>query len=121
MCNAPIPGAILEETTMRKFLMSLFVLAGVLLSGTLPASATAATGLTAKPAITSTATAGKVHFRHHGGIFFGFGGGYPYYGGYPRYRNYSYYQPRYYDNSYAYYSVRRHHRHWCDRHDRWEY
>jgi hypothetical protein len=106
---------------MRKIILSLFVLAGVMLGGTLPASATAATGLIAKSAITSTATADKVHFRRHGGIFFGFGGGYPYYGGYP-YRNYSYYQPRYYDNSYAYYSGRRHHhRHWCDRHDRWEY
>jgi hypothetical protein len=97
---------------MRKFLMSLFVFAGVVLVGTLPASATAATGLTAKPAITSTATADKVHFRRHGGIFLGFGGGY---GGYPYYRR-PYYNNYYYSN----YPVRRH-RHWCDRHDRWEY
>jgi hypothetical protein len=105
---------------MRKLLTSLFVLAGVILGGSLPASATAATGLIAKPAISSTAQVDKVGWRHHGrhgGIFLGFGGGY---GGYP------YYGRRYYNN-YAYsrpsyYGYQRHSgRHWCSRHDRWEY
>lgn len=100
---------------MRKFLMSLFVLAGVLLGGTLPASATAATGLTTKP--TTSVLVDKVgwrgHHGRHGGIFLGFGGGY---GGYPYYRR-PYYNNYYYSN----YPVRHHRRHWCDRHDRWEY
>ncbi len=110
---------------MRKLMMSLFVLAGVIFSASLPASAMTATGVIAKPAMTSPVTADKVHFRHHGGgIFLGFGGGYGGYGGYPyyghRYYNNYAYAPRYYDYSYA--PVRyHHHRHWCSRHDRWEY
>ena len=109
---------------MRKFLMSLFAVAGMILGGSLPASATAVTGLTAKPAIVSPSTVEQVHFRRHGGIFLGFGGGYGGYGGYPYYgnryyNNYGYSRPSYYSYSYA--PVRRHHRHWSNRHDRWEY
>jgi hypothetical protein len=111
--------AIFEETSMRKFVMSFLLLAGILFGGALPASANVASGLSAKPAVTSeVAKAGWRHHGRHGGIFLGFGG-YPY-GGYP------YYGRRYY-NSYAYapsygYGYRRHHgRHWCGRHDRWEY
>jgi hypothetical protein len=100
---------------MRKLLTSLFVLAGVILGGSLPASAAAATGLIAKPAISSAVQVEKAGWRHHGhrrGIFLGFGGGY---GGYP------YYRRPYYNNYYSGYPVRHHRRHWCGRHDRWEY
>ena len=104
---------------MRKLIMSLFVLAGVCLGGALPASATAATGLAVKPAVSSQTAVDQVGYRHHGrhgGLFIGFG--YPqYYGGY------GYSRSRYYNNygynnyDYGYRPYRRHYqRHHYRRH-----
>ena len=106
---------------MRKFFMSLFVLAGVFLGGTLSASANAASGLAVKPAIATTTAVDKVHWRGHRGFGLSIGFGSPYYYGgyYPRQRYYSnyndnyYYQPRYYHR-------RHHHRHhFFRRHHGW--
>src|SRR3990170_2158802 len=107
---------------MRKLVLSLFTIAGIVLGWSGTASANATTGLGAKPAAASESAVEKVGWRRHGhhrfgGLFFGFG--YPaYYGygyGYPRYRYYDdddyYYRPRYY-----YYGHRRHRHH---RHHRW--
>ena len=106
---------------MRKFLMSMFILAGVLFSGSLPASANAAAGLTANPVVKSESLVEKArwgHRRHHG-LYFGFGVPFVGYGyGYPRYRyydDYSYSRPRYYYRSYGRHRLYRHHHrrhHW---------
>ncbi len=91
---------------MRKLVMSLFVLASVFLSGSLPASANAASGLAVKPAVTSEAIVDKVGWGHrrHGGLYFGFG--YPAYYGYN-----SHYRNRYYDDDYSYRPRYYHRRH----------
>ena len=111
---------------MRKLILSTLMLAGLALGAAGPVSAAAATGLAVKPAGAESVSTNKVNFRHHGfgGLGFGFGWGYPRYYGYsyaPRYRyydNYGYDRPRY---SYYSYNSRRHHRHYCERHNRWEY
>ncbi len=103
---------------MRKLIMSLFVLAGVCLGGALPASATAATGLAVKPAVTADSAVDQVTYRRHrrhGGLFIGFG--YPaYYGGY------GYSRSRYYDDysyrPYRYYNRRHHNRHYYRHYNR---
>ena len=106
---------------MRNLAISLLVLAGTTLGGALPASANATAGLAAKPAIASETLAHKAHWRHHGFGGFYFGTGYQGYYGYPRYRYYDDYAYRPRVHSYYSYAPRYRHRHWCGRHDRWEY
>jgi hypothetical protein len=111
---------------MRKILLSMLVLAGLAFASVVPASANAAGALVQKPTMSSESGVVKAGWRHrhHHGLSIGFGWGYPRYYGYPRYRyydDYSYSRPRYY-RSYSYYApVRHHRRHWCNRHDRWEW
>jgi len=103
---------------MRKLTVALSGLSALTLLFSAPASANVGAGVVHKPAIADASPVTKVWHRHHGfGLYFGT----PYYSYYPRYRYYDdyYYRPRYY--SYYSYPYRRHHRHWCGRHDRWEY
>lgn len=120
----------LVETPMRKFVMSLSVLAGLLFAGTLPASANAAAGLTAMQVEKSSGlvTEARWHrgwghrgwgWRHHrrwgGGLHYGIGWPY-YYGFYPRHRYY--YDDYYYGGPYYRYGWghrRWHHRGWGHR------
>ncbi|MBS0269885.1 MAG: VrrB protein [Proteobacteria bacterium] len=118
---------------MRKLVMSLSVLAGLLLAGAAPASANAAAGLTAmqvqvdkSPGLVTKARwhRGWGHrgwgWRHHRrwgrGIYFGFGWPY-YYGYYPRHRYYYDDDDYYYGGPYYGYYGGYRHRHW--RHHGW--
>ena len=103
---------------MRKLVMSLSVLAGLLFAGTIPASANAAAGLTAVqvPSGQGVVTQARWHHgwghRGWGGLYFGFG---PYWGFYPRHRYYYYDDDYYYYRPYYYYGGHRwhhHHRYW---------
>lgn len=108
---------------MRKYLMTLLGILGLAVTFAMPASANAGAGLAHKPVAAAESGVTKVWHHHGGGLGFGLYFGRPsYYSYYPRYRYYDdeyYYRPR----SYSYYSYapRRHHRHWCNRHDRWEW
>jgi hypothetical protein len=112
-----------REKPMRKLVMSLSVLAGLLFAGTIPASANAAAGLTAVqvPGGPGVVTEAGWHhgWGHHGwghrgwggrGLYFGFG--LPYWGYYPRYRYYDYDDDYYYYRPYYYYGGRRWHHHY---------
>ena len=113
---------------MRKLVMSLSVLAGLLLAGAAPASANAAAGLTAMQVQVDKSpglvTEARYHrgwhrgWRHHRrwgrGIYFGLGWPY-YYGYYPRRRYY--YDDDYYGGPYYGYYGGYRHRHW--RHHGW--
>ncbi|HET6389109.1 VrrB protein [Hyphomicrobium sp.] len=109
---------------MRKLIMSLSILAGLLFAGTLPSSANAAAGLTAaKPKVEQTeAPVTQARWRHrhrHWGpnIYFGFGA--PYFYG-PRYGYYDgYYGRPYYGYRYRrHWRHHHHHRGWGHRHHR---
>ena len=112
---------------MLKPILAVLALTGLMFGPVTPASALTA-GAIVKPAANDAKSgivqAGWRH-HHHRGLSIGFGWGYPRSYGYPRYRysdDYSYYRPRYYRPSYSYYApVRNRHRHWCNRHDRWEW
>ena len=108
---------------MRKYLAIGVGILGLALASAIPASANVAAGVAHKPVAAAESGVTKVFHRHHGGLGFGLYFGRPSYYSYaPRYRYYDdeyNYRPR----SYSYYSYapRRHHRHWCNNHDRWEY
>jgi hypothetical protein len=111
---------------MRKYLVTLIGILGLAVAFAVPASANVATGMTHKPVAAADSGVTKVRYGHHGrhgGLGFGLYFGRPsYYSYYPRYRYYNddyNYRPR----TYSYYSSspRRHGRHWCNRHDRWEW
>ena len=114
---------------MRRILLSVLAIVGLALTTAVPASANAAGVMVSRPAQASESSVvhvGHWHHGHRGGLSIGFGWGYPRYYGYPRYSyydDYSYYRPRtYYRPSYSYYApVRHHRRHWCNRHDRYEW
>ena len=100
---------------MRKFLALTLALAGALVLGAQSVSALTATAIGPKSAVTSDGgtSAQHVHRRGHRGFGLGFG-----FYNYPRYRyynNYDYDRPRY-----SYYSSNQG-RHYCRRHQRWEY
>lgn len=105
---------------MYKLSAALSGLTALTLLFSAPASANVGAGIAHTPSIAAGSQVTKVWHHHHGfryGLYFGA----PYYS-YPRYRYYDdyYYRPRYYSyNSYAPYG--HHRRHWCGRHDRWEY
>ncbi len=104
---------------MRKFLALSLALSGALLLGAQTASALPATAVGSKAAVAveGGGPAQHVHWRGHNR---GFGIGFGFYN-YPRYRyynNYDYDQPRY---SYYSQNYRHHRRHYCERHNRWEY
>lgn len=95
---------------MRKLIMSLSILAGLLFAGTISSTANAAAGLTVtKPKVEeSQGEVTKARYRRHWGgpnIYFGFGS--PYFYG-PRY---GYYDDYYYGRPYYYRGHRRHWRH----------
>ena len=105
---------------MRKTIAIVLGVIGLALALAVPASANAGSGIAHKPVMATESGVTKVFHRHHGGLRFGLAFGAPYYYG-SRYRNYDddyYDRPRY---SYYSYAPRRHHRHWCNRHDRWEW
>jgi hypothetical protein len=103
---------------MRKLVMSLAVVGGLLFVGTPPAPANAAAGLTADRIHQGEGLVEKTGWRHRrwrhrhwrgGGIYLGL----PFvsWGYYPRYRYYNDYYPYY--GGYYYRGPRwRHHRHW---------
>ena len=101
---------------MRKLLSLTFALAGALLLGAQSASALPATGLGSKAAVAAEGGSATQQVRwghHHRGFGLGFG-----FYNYPRYRSYNSYD---YDRPrYSYYSSN-HGRHYCRRHQRWEY
>jgi hypothetical protein len=109
---------------MRKILAIALGIIGLTLALAVPASANAGAGLAHKPALAADSGVTKVWYGHHhrhGGLGFGLYFGAPRYAYYPRYR---YYNDYYYDRprySYYSYSSPRRHRHWCGRHDRWEW
>ena len=97
---------------MRKLLMSIFVLGGLMFAGTVPASANAASGLTAAKIAVAPGQVEKARWRHHRrGAYFGWG--YPSYryGYYPRHRYWRHHHRR------GWY-WRHHHRRW-GHHRRW--